>query len=407
LRPQRAPGAPISPRSARIAGVAFPSYADREALFALARGRAGLGICASPSSLFFFYLFFFLLLGTVLFAMPPVSSPAPHAPPNPSSASGPPAAKDEDAGAAAAAAPTLLAARLPHLAGAIVALTPSVAGLRSVLAGQTAARNRVIKGRSAVAASRASKTNIEFEARLGTVREDGRFDAGVDPDVWYAALAMLKRASPDQWDTRASHDWSEDQVAYYTLPLSDQPVRTVASYRDDRICVTHQRKSVVDRRTFVAVPGPASDACCGPDGGAPASRCQRRWRGRDVRVAVSREERVLPKDVPNAAQPHRVAIRQRRRFVAGAWAIDLTVVWAGATKEEAERRQWAGRAEYHIEVECIDPVGYLADHDDASTAASVLMRIVDLVDPEATTRNQAAGLPRGTPPGPWHYHACA
>ncbi|AVK75872.1 hypothetical protein pneo_cds_265 [Pandoravirus neocaledonia] len=300
-----------------------------------------------------------------------------------------------------------LTACMPHLAGAISALVPTAALMRKVIAGHVAARGRGPRG----------ARGIELEARLGTVGENGSFEPGVEPTSWYAALALLEMG--DAWDEARSHGWREDHVTHYVLPLTNEPVRTIASYGKERISVVHQHKKVIEKRTFLAVAGDPSASCCaaaatttsamqtgGSGGGAAAAaRCKRRRRGYDVRVALSREEQVLPNRVPNVAHPEHVAIRQRRRFASGAWAVDLTMVWSGRTKEEAEQRQRRGPAQYHIEVECIDPVAYLDSHaHDVQVAASVLMRIVDLVDPEATARNLSAGLPMGTAPGAYHYH---
>lgn len=328
----------------------------------------------------------------------------------------------------AAARDATILARLPHLAGAIAALVPTAGVLRKVIASHVAARGRGPRGARGMAARAAS--GIELEARLGTLRDDGSFEPGVEAASWYAVLALLETG--DAWDTVRSHGWREDHVTHYVLPLTDQPVRTIASYEEHHIAVVHQHKSVIEKRTFAAVPGTPSAACCGdigcgggkpPAGASSASqpptssssssfgsasggaRCRRRRRGYDVRVALSHEEQVLPNRVPNVAQPERVAIRQRRRFAAGAWAVDLTMVWSGRTKEEAEQRQRRSAPEYHVEVECIDPVGYLDSHDDdIDVAASALMRIVDLVDPEATARNRAAGVALAAAPAAYHYH---
>lgn len=323
----------------------------------------------------------------------------------------------------AAARDATILARLPHLAGAIASLVPTAGVLRKVIASHVAARGRGPRSARGVAARAAS--GIELEARLGTLRDDGSFEPGVEAASWYAVLALLETG--DTWDAARSHGWREDHVTHYVLPLTDQPVRTIASYEEHHIAVVHQHKSVIEKRTFAAVPGAPSSACCCDIGSAkpcagtspapqqqhsssvgPApggARCRRRRRGYDVRVALSHEEQVLPNRVPNVAQPERVAIRQRRRFAAGAWAVDLTMVWSGRTKEEAEQRQRRSAPEYHVEVECIDPVGYLDGHvDDIDVAASVLMRIVDLVDPEATARNRAAGLALAAAPAAYHYH---
>ncbi|AGO83920.1 hypothetical protein psal_cds_310 [Pandoravirus salinus] len=329
-------------------------------------------------------------------------------------------ATDTAAATTATVAPTrdaAIRARLPHLAGAIAALVPTAGVLRKVIASHVAARGRGPRGARGATVRAAS--GIELEARLGTLRDDGSFEPGVEAASWYAVLALLETG--DAWDAARSHGWREDHVTHYVLPLTDQPVRTIASYEEHHIAVVHQHKSVIEKRTFAAVPGAPSPSCCGTadpaksamgsscpsssSSGSNGLRCRRRRRGYDLRVALSHEEQVLPNRVPNVAQPERVAIRQRRRFAAGAWAVDLTMVWSGRTKEEAEQRQRRSAPDYHVEVECIDPVGYLDAHaDDVDVAASVLMRIVDLVDPEATARNRAAGLAPAAAPGTYHYH---
>jgi len=345
----------------------------------------------------------------------------------------------------------------PALATGIISLRPMVSLLRKVVDSRTAARGygpRTQQRRGRRKPATLPPNDIEIEARLGTLREDGRFVAGVDSDVWYTALELMQRGGP--WDPATSHGWREDHVTYYVLALSNnEPVRTISSFERSKITVAHQHKKLIKNHTLVAMPGQPSVECCGEQyyqnyltsqtalenafGGSSCAptpqqatragrasamtgatattaaaaqrdasmgvvRCRRRRRGCDVRVSLSHEERVLPSKVPDTAPPQRVAIRQRRRFAVGHWGIDFTMVWAGNTTESAEIKQHRGDTQYHIEVECIDPAAYLDTRpDDGLVAASILMRIADLADPDAMGRNMAAGV-MPTAALPCHYH---
>jgi len=295
--------------------------------------------------------------------------------------------------------------RLAFLSHAIDELVPIVARTRTMIANQQLSRSRAMTRRGVARNLAKPAMGIELEARLGTVHENGTFEAGVCGQAWQNVLALLM--SSNDWDEARSYGWREEQSTHYRIPLNGQSMRTIAVFDRPVVSLVHQRKVPVDRCTLFAVPMADAARANGRCGSACDKPLPRRRRGCDIRVALAQEHAVRGDSVPLLIQPDRVAMRNRRRFAKGAWAIDLALVWAGRTKAEAEqKRTHHAVPEYHIEVECIDPEAYFGLHDnDRHVALSILLRIIDLVDAESTARDIAAGTPYERRSSMRHYHA--
>ena len=202
--------------------------------------------------------------------------------------------------------------------------------------------------------------NYELEARFGSV-SNGHFVPGVPPEMAHTMLAMLQSYS--DWD-RQSEDWVESHDYFYTH--NDQRVRTsVRFHPDEGIRTQHLIKTPLGKVTMGF-----------PQAGPLL-----------VRAAIQQEQEVNPKLVPNIVNPDFVRIKQRRSFVKGCWAFEMTRCWEGKTREAAEAKQVKDDTVYEFEVECIRPSEYFQKeyHTDEYIATSLLMKMKDFLPADYDT----------------------
>lgn len=107
----------------------------------------------------------------------------------------------------------------------------------------------------------------------------------------------------------------------------------------------------------------------------------------DLRVGL-KEEIPIPNDLLTSIciQPDHFRIKQTTRFLTlcGTWAFDLSTVWEGKTKTEAEKKQMKTDPSFEVECELADPSS-LSSKSDRYVAASLLLKMHDLVpSPYAT-----------------------
>ena len=191
----------------------------------------------------------------------------------------------------------------------------------------------------------------ELEARLGRV-QDHRFCTGVTRQSMDAIIEMMQESSFVVGDD----EWVEYQDFLYTI--DNTPHRTRVSYSADDMQATPA--------TIVKRPVHKVDILTGGEF--------------DIRVAVKRE--ITVPDPETCVATDRVRIKQHRRFKTrcGTWCFDFSLVWSGRTKTEAERKQCSSDPEFEIECELLKPTRYLALHDDAYVATSLLLKMCDLVE---------------------------
>jgi hypothetical protein len=244
------------------------------------------------------------------------------------------------------------------------------------------------------AALRREPRHAELEARLGTRHRSGAFVPGVSREYWNSLRERLER-----WNGWTRVDgWIESYCSHY-LDRGGEPVRTTVVRIFGSSSIEHVRKQPLSRADLVWIDGeeaaavsPASvvvvdthraSACFSADsrrrgkGFAPTGQPDRRWH---ARVALSRETPVETCELPLATETTRVAIRQRKRFVYDdAWAYDLTLVWEGKTRAEAEARKYTEPPAFHVECELLQPERYVAERDDIYLASSLLMKVVHML----------------------------
>lgn len=99
----------------------------------------------------------------------------------------------------------------------------------------------------------------------------------------------------------------------------------------------------------------------------------------DMRVSLKSETPV--KDVPTCVKTKAVRIKQRKRFKTkcSIWAFDFGMSWTGETKTEAEEQQAKNDPVFEVECELINVEKYLKMHDNERVAASLLLKMFDLL----------------------------
>lgn len=100
--------------------------------------------------------------------------------------------------------------------------------------------------------------------------------------------------------------------------------------------------------------------------------------GMDARVTLNKEIPVKTNQlVP--CQPTHVRIKQRKTYKMTHWQWDLSRVWAGNTRLEAEQQQRNAAPIYELELELINPDDLFKAHSTSYIAESLLLKLGSLV----------------------------
>jgi hypothetical protein len=232
--------------------------------------------------------------------------------------------------------------------------------------------------------------SLELEGRLGRFGPSG-FDPDVGSSAFCAILGMLE--SYHGW----SHvsQWEETQDVFFsaTLPpgfLSPEddgrPVQVRTSVNSGgpkgaTMEIAHIVKKKL-RRVDLALQNVDVGACAL---GTQAAGCAAF--PLDARVATSLEWVVPPDVLPVAVRPDLVRIKQRRSFFlpspgvdGDCFRFDVTIVYRGRTKSDAEGCQQAGKgASFEVECECLAPQAYMhsSSGDPLCLALSMVVKLLD------------------------------
>ena len=225
---------------------------------------------------------------------------------------------------------------------------------------------------------------LELEARLGKMQV-----SGFNPNVGHVAFCKILQLleSYPRW-CRVSR-WQETQDVLYSVELPSEYARrgqkmqirtSVGVDAAGDIEIVHHTKErlrCVDMEMRYMDPG----SCA-----VNASR-EGDAEGFDARVAASLERAVPHELLPIAVTPDLVRIKQRKRFFLSslgvdreAFSFDLSIVYSGRTKSEAEKRQSAQESpSFEVEVECLQPREYLKSlgGEDIMLALSLILKCHD------------------------------
>ena len=232
--------------------------------------------------------------------------------------------------------------------------------------------------------------SLELEGRLGKIGGTC-FNPDVGSAAFCAILALLETFP--RWSRITP--WEETQDIYFTavLPSStltglDEESRPVQVRSTVRVSATgeleviHVVKKKL-RRVDLAMQSVDVGACalgtCATGGALQPL---------DARIALSIEKQVPADVLPVAVSPDLVRIKQRKRFFLASlgvpkdcFSFDLTIVYQGRTKSEAEINQRRNEnASFEIECECLAPRDYLRTAGDPMCLGlSIIVKLLDFV----------------------------
>lgn len=103
-----------------------------------------------------------------------------------------------------------------------------------------------------------------------------------------------------------------------------------------------------------------------------------------ARGSVQVDTPVPAANIPETVTPSVVRIKKRKTFSKNPWKFVVSRVWKGASRSLAEDAQSTGDTVYDIEIEFLPDASYWNSprHTSIYVAASMLMKLVDLVSPE-------------------------
>ena len=227
---------------------------------------------------------------------------------------------------------------------------------------------------------------FEVEARLGFASEQG-FVSNIGKECFTTLLKALE--SYPHWHQVSS--WVESQDVFYMAEFSNNlegkmtraEVRTTVGLDDDKkMALKHCIKRRLRNLDFkVAAMGATNESTY-------LSGLPEMLNGPShLRMSFSVEQTVPEEVLPIAVFPTKVRIKQRRRFFVAslgverpAFSVDMTIVYTGRSKSEAEQRQAKGDdGSYEVEVECLEPLAYLQSckHQEEMLALSLLLKLHD------------------------------
>ena len=198
----------------------------------------------------------------------------------------------------------------------------------------------------------------ELEARFGVVNKKGRFVTGSTRDDIEALLEMMQSSQ----HVTGGEEWVEHQDFFFDAPKGGQ-YRTRVQY--DASGMRLKSETILKE---------TAGAHC-----VRVCNAQREHAGVDVRVALKTEKPVP--DPPSCVETVYVRIKQCRQFVTtcNTWAFDFSMTWSGKTKTQAEQAQRSQDPVFEVECELIDAEKALALHSNDRIAASLLLKVHDLL----------------------------
>jgi len=113
----------------------------------------------------------------------------------------------------------------------------------------------------------------------------------------------------------------------------------------------------------------------------------------DVRFSLSKETLIqnAQEILPPMIEPNHMRIKQRQSFQlqqfydtnqSPIWSYDLTTVWSGKSKSEAEQNQRGLNTIYEIELEIINLIFLLSMKNDTYITQSLLLKAGDIASPK-------------------------
>lgn len=211
--------------------------------------------------------------------------------------------------------------------------------------------------------------NYELEAKFGVYAEQ-HFESGVS-EQFVEKLYNLINGSP-VW--KSITPWVESHDFFYKI----KDGRTIRSSCD---LISNSNKSIYKTKidSVILKHQILTSAAASPY-------------NYDLRISLSAEELIPRTILPNIVEPLYVRIKSRKSYYYKSgnfpsempiWRLDITRVWDGQSKHEAETKQRMGETpKYEVEYECISPQAVLNitdAHDSWYLACSLLLKCEDLL----------------------------
>lgn len=228
---------------------------------------------------------------------------------------------------------------------------------------------------------------VEIEGRLGRFGPSG-FNPDIGSSAFCSIVSMLE--SYQGWSRVSS--WEEIQDVFFstTLPAGALPseedghpvqVRTSVGGSGTMEVVHIVKKKL--RRVDMNLQNVDVGACA-----IGTQACDHADYPLDARVAISVEWPISTESLPIVVlRPDLVRIKQRRRFFLSSseipgdcFCFEVTIVYRGKTKTEAEAKQCAGEgASFEVECECLAPNAYIrkCGGDPLCLALSIVVKLLD------------------------------
>lgn len=216
----------------------------------------------------------------------------------------------------------------------------------------------------------------ELEARFGERRPDG-FCAGV-PRCHFDYCYQSIQSYPE-WSI--VEDWRESHEFYYKLQ-DGREVRTITEFQNDESQTIHVRH--MEKKRIANV-----DLCIEPENKSDFGTTVLPG----ARVSLSLETAIPESILPDIVRPTFVRIKKRKSFLltpseyhhGPVWTYDLTQVWEGRNKAEAEHRQINLPPRLEFEIECRDLANYVASRGTMYTAKSIFCKTRDFFPDKTLT----------------------
>lgn len=184
-----------------------------------------------------------------------------------------------------------------------------------------------------------ARSHLELEAKLGKCNGDS-FASGVSELAFSTYLAMLE----------SYHGWALPQWKYSFDYILKNQVRCTKSSAGHAFV----RKSLVEHVTL-----------------------QCKGRPYDVRFSLKEE---VPAEIRAPGEPTLIRVKKRKSFVyKDKLQFDLTIVWTGATEQEAHDSE----PTFEVELECINK--QLLGRDHSYVASSMVEKMLDFIGRDQVT----------------------
>ena len=201
--------------------------------------------------------------------------------------------------------------------------------------------------------------HVELEARIGFVSASKAFKTGCTNGSFIdSILNKFENAGDDVVESNGG--WKEFHDYFYEH--KGKTIRCRSSTNDKTLEIECEN---IEKQRHESIQIPEDDT----------GEYRRAWR-----ISLSTEQKLEPADIPNIVKPTFVRITQRKSYnyknkdSTMRWRYDISLVWSGHSKTDAEKKQFSEDPlyEFEIELEYCHP-----DISDLYTARSLWCKMME------------------------------